>query len=144
MFQNSLKLRVLTGPSKGTNIFIPKMVLTPSDSSIAFKMRRIQFPIIPAFAMTINKSQGQSFDHVAIDLRRNIFSHGQLYVAISRCRSKTNLKIQIPYNSEVFRELKRTGKVLINNVVYEEVLTSRTNTNLFFNSFNWDDFSFSF
>ena len=108
MFQNSLKLRVLTGPSKGTNIFIPKMVLTPSDSSIAFKMRRIQFPIIPAFAMTINKSQGQSFDHVAIDLRRNIFSHGQLYVAISRCRSKTNLKIQIPYNSEVFRELKRT------------------------------------
>jgi len=34
--------------------------------------------------MTINKSQGQSVEHVGVDLRTPVFSHGQLYVALSR------------------------------------------------------------
>jgi len=45
--------------------------------------------------MTINKSQEQTFDKIAIDLRKNIFSHGQLYVAFSRVRSCDSLKIYL-------------------------------------------------
>ena len=44
------------------------------------------FPIIPCFAMTTNKSQGQSFNFVGIYLPKPIFSHGQLYVALSRTK----------------------------------------------------------
>ena len=46
--------------------------------------KRSQFPVRPAWAMTINKSQGQSFDKVVGWLSRPVFAHGQLYVLVSR------------------------------------------------------------
>uniref|UniRef100_A0A914IA57 ATP-dependent DNA helicase n=2 Tax=Globodera rostochiensis TaxID=31243 RepID=A0A914IA57_GLORO len=48
------------------------------------KYERLQFPIKPAFAMTILKGQGQTIRTVGIDLEREVFSHGQLYTAFSR------------------------------------------------------------
>ncbi len=46
-----------------------------------------QFPLRPAWAITIHKSQGKTFDRTIIDLGRGAFAHGQLYVALSRCRT---------------------------------------------------------
>jgi ATP-dependent DNA helicase PIF1 len=74
---------------------IPRIKLNPNESKFSFKMIRSQFPVIPAFAMTINKSQGQSFDKVGVSLTNPVFAHGQLYVAFSRVRSKYGLKIFI-------------------------------------------------
>ena len=45
------------------------------------------------FAMTINKSQGQSVNHVGLDLRTPVFTHGQFYVAVSKVRSWDNIKV---------------------------------------------------
>ncbi len=45
----------------------------------------IQYPIMPAWAVTIHKSQGKTFDKVVIDIGSGTFAHGQLYVALSRC-----------------------------------------------------------
>ena len=44
-----------------------------------------QFPIMLAWAITIHKSQGKTFDKVIIDIGRGTFAHGQMYVALSRC-----------------------------------------------------------
>ena len=56
-------------------------------------MARKQYPLRLAYAMTVNRSQGQTLDHVCLDLRAPPFSHGQLYVALSRVRKKGNLII---------------------------------------------------
>ncbi|KAG2226151.1 hypothetical protein INT45_003296 [Circinella minor] len=55
-----------------------------SDNDLPFKLCRRQFPVAPAFAMTINKSQGETLDRAIHCLFKPVFAHGQLYVALSR------------------------------------------------------------
>jgi ATP-dependent exoDNAse (exonuclease V) alpha subunit len=64
--------------------------------------------------MTINKSQGQSFDVVGVDLRHSVFTHGQFYVAISRVTDVGNLSVLLP----------EEGDTKVENIVYPEVLIS--------------------
>ncbi|KAL5148274.1 ATP-dependent DNA helicase PIF1 [Glycine soja] len=78
----------------------PIMNMSPSDSPWPFKLIRRQFPFIVSYAMTINKSQGQSLEHVGLYLPHRVFSHGQLYVALSRVKSKKRLHILIHDNQE--------------------------------------------
>ena len=87
--------------------------MSPTAEDMPIPLRRRQFPVQLAFAMTMNKSQGQSLKHVGLDLRTPVFSHGQLYVGLSRCTSGNRLKILV---KDV--DGGRTG-----NVVYNEILT---------------------
>ncbi len=52
-----------------------------------------QFPLRLAWAVTIHKSQGKTFDRVIIDIGRGTFAHGQMYVALSRCRTLEGLTL---------------------------------------------------
>ncbi len=58
--------------------------------------RFVQMPVKPAWAITIHKSQGLTFDLAVIDLSRGTFSHGQLYVALSRLRTLSGLLLTRP------------------------------------------------
>ena len=58
-----------------------------------FQFKRKQFPIWLSFAMTVNKLQGQTIPNVGVYLSEPVFSHGQLYVAISRATARSNIRI---------------------------------------------------
>ncbi|KAI9073894.1 hypothetical protein K1719_044166 [Acacia pycnantha] len=94
--KNVIKAKALNGTSIGKEILIHRMDMNPSETKLPFNMTRRQFPIIISFAMTINKSQGQSMTNVGLYLPSPVFSHGQLYVALSRVKNFNGLKILIP------------------------------------------------
>ena len=107
IMQHVLECTVMTGEAKGEHVFIPKIPLIPSDCAIPFK--RLQFPLKLSYAMTINKSQGQTLKVVGLDLTDPVFSHGQIYVGCTRVGHQDNLFILSP-----------DGKT--KNVVYNEAL----------------------
>ncbi|XP_071687457.1 uncharacterized protein [Rutidosis leptorrhynchoides] len=114
---NNIEARIITGHCFGQLTYIPRMIVEPTDKNIAIKFRRRQFPDNVCFAMTINKSQGQSLSNVGLYIRKPVFTHGQHYVAVSRVTSKKGLKVLI---------LDEDGNVshTTRNVVYKEVLQS--------------------
>lgn len=119
MHEHVLDAEVLTGPNSGERVLIPRIRLAPSDVALPFTLQRTQFPIRLAYCMTINKSQGQTFNRLGIYLPTPVFSHGQLYVAFSRTRSFKDIFIKVePTNSQ-----GHFGQHLYTqNIVYTEVL----------------------
>ena len=111
-----LKVELCTGPMAGQTTYIPRLGITPSDvDSHPFTLRRRQFPVLPAYAMTINRAQGQTLDRVGIYLPKPVFSHGQLYVALSRTGNPEGVSVLVPG-----QEGGENG-VMVKNVVWREV-----------------------
>ena len=108
-----LEVRLNGGSFNGEKRLIYRTKLTSNETDFHFKLTRFQFPVRLAFAMTINKSQGQSLTHVGIDLRSPVFSHGQLYVALSRATNVHNIAILIDESNV---------DEVTDNIVYPEVL----------------------
>ncbi|XP_031125169.1 uncharacterized protein LOC116027603 [Ipomoea triloba] len=79
-----VEAKIVTGNNADKIVLIPRMSMTPTDTRLPFKFQRRQFPLMLSYAMTINKSQGQTLTHVGLLLRKPVFVHGQLYVAASR------------------------------------------------------------
>ena len=115
LFDKLIDAKILTGNNIGHKFFIPRIALTAIENKWPFIFKRRQFPIRPCYAMTINKSQGQSLNQVGIYLSEPVFTHGQLYVALSRVTSKNHLKILINNSDEIPN--KRTK-----NIVYKDIL----------------------
>lgn len=85
--------KILKGTNKGDLVFIPRIIMTPTDAKLPFKLKLRQLLLAICFAMMINKSQGQSFKKVGPDLLKQVFSHEQLYVSLSRVTSRDSLCI---------------------------------------------------
>jgi ATP-dependent DNA helicase PIF1 len=111
--QHVIQIRLITGDHAGSLIFVPRLKLCPSDTQVPFEFERRQFPLRLCFAMTINKAQGQSLEHVGLDLRTPVFTHGQFYVAASRVTSVHNIKVIWDSNVD---------NAVTKNIVYTEVL----------------------
>ncbi|XP_058775057.1 uncharacterized protein LOC131649304 [Vicia villosa] len=114
MANHVLEAKVMAGKGVGNTVYIPRMDMSPSQSPWPFKLSRRQFPVVVSYAMTINKSQGQSLDTVGLYLPRDVFTHGQIYVAISRVTTKKGIKILVYDEND-------KGKSTTANVVYKEV-----------------------
>jgi len=99
--KNVIGATIITGKNIGHKILIPRMDLIPR--------------------MTINKSQGQTLFKVGFYLRRPVFTHGHLYVVVSRVKSKKGLKILI-----LDEDGQRCTSTI--NVVYNEVFQNLENT----------------
>ncbi len=97
-------------------VLIPRInfVFQPSRSPV--KILRRQFPLRVAYCLTFNKSQGQTLDRVGLDLRNDVFSHGQLYVALGRVRNRRSIRVLVS------PERMQNGKALAKNIVYKELL----------------------
>ena len=91
---NCIEAKISHGRHAGHEIIIPRIPLIPSNSMLPFEFRRVQFPVSLYFAMTINKSQGQTFKAV-VDMTDESFTHGMLYVALSRVGSPDCLTLLV-------------------------------------------------
>ncbi len=105
-----IEAKIASGPYRDNVLLIPRIKIKPSEKAFPFVMSRKQFPVRPCFAITSNKSQGQTLKRVGLYLDRDFFSHGSYYVGQSRVGNDNQLKV-----------LSRDGKTT-QNVVYPEVL----------------------
>ena len=112
-----VEARIVNGTHEGTKVLMPRMSFTPSNMRSPFKFQRKQFPLMLAYAMTINKSQCQTLTHVGLLLKKPVFSHSQLYVAFSRVSHPNGLKVLA---------VDEDGQncVATSNVVYKEVFNN--------------------
>ncbi|KAL5710817.1 DNA helicase [Ranunculus cassubicifolius] len=117
-YRNLIDAEIVTGTYRGQTALLPRIPLkSTEDMKITFTLTRKQSPIRLGFALTIHKSQGQTIPHVGIYLPHNVFTHGQLYVALSRSKSRNNTKIMVRNGS-----IEEYPGIFTRNVVYNEVL----------------------
>ncbi|KAK1343129.1 LOW QUALITY PROTEIN: hypothetical protein QTO34_015903 [Cnephaeus nilssonii] len=94
-------------------VLIQRIDLSLTDTGIPFKLIRRQFTMMPAFVITVNKSQGQTLDRVEIFLPEPIFGHGQLYVAFSRVRRACDVKVKVVSLPRALRPSRGSCKLRI-------------------------------
>nr|XP_054599299.1 uncharacterized protein LOC129163960 [Nothobranchius furzeri] len=121
VLRHAIQAEVITGTHIGRQVLILRIPIMLSDNQLPFT----QFLIKPAFAITINKSQGQALDKLRIFLPWPVFSHGQLYVAESRVGEQEGVKLLVV-------KKEGTPTSIIDNAVYTDsselsLITTSTN-----------------
>ncbi|SGZ23012.1 BQ5605_C022g09575 [Microbotryum silenes-dioicae] len=117
-----LEAIVLTGDHAGQTIPLPRITLkNASSADLPLTLYRTQFPIRLAMAMTINKSQGQSLGHVGVCLENPVFSHGQLYVALSRASNVHGVKVLLPTTTSTQQNASHN---VTDNIVFRRIFDS--------------------
>jgi len=90
---NLIEATILIRHHKGEDVLLQRIPLISTD--MAFEIKRLKFPILLAFAMTINKAQGQSLQEYGLNLGNQCFSREQLYVAYSKVGKPSDLYVYV-------------------------------------------------
>ena len=100
-----------------TKFLLGKTISEFEDELGGVHYQSTQFPLRPAFAMTITKGQGQSAHYAGLDLTNDVFAHGQLYTAWSRSTSGKRFRVFAPY-----REKDERGYTRVQNIVAKQLI----------------------
>ena len=97
MWHRFLQVEIATGRFKGQMHLLPRIVCSSTgETDLPFVLRKFQFPVKPAWIMSINKGRRQTVSgRCGIYLLQPVFQHGQLYVAFSRARRAVNVKVLV-------------------------------------------------
>ena len=92
---------------------IPQITFEFQPVNANFAIHRKQFPLCLAYATTFNSCQGLTLDQVVLDLRTEVFAHGQLYTALTRVHTLNDAQVLIADQSNS-----------TTNIVYKDLLLS--------------------
>ncbi|KAG2223615.1 hypothetical protein INT45_009974 [Circinella minor] len=117
LYDHIIGVRRIDQGYDGDEYFLPRINMYTTEGEYPFILCRRQFPVRAAFAMTINKAQGQTLSTVGIYLDEPVFAHSQLYVALSRATDSANIKVALNLSNQRDNTIPKT-----NNAVYREAL----------------------
>ena len=92
-----MQVRLTSGRQAGRIIALPRMSchVSQENSGLSFAFSRVQFPLMPAYCVSVHKSQGQTLERVGIIVDQDSFAHGQLYTAFSRTGGWMNISVHV-------------------------------------------------
>ncbi|KAH7512984.1 hypothetical protein FEM48_Zijuj12G0148300 [Ziziphus jujuba var. spinosa] len=123
--QNVIDAEISVGEYREKRVFLPRIPFMPIENvKDVLHFKRKQFPIRLCFAMTINKAQRQTLDYIGVYLLQPVFSHGQLYVALSRAKMRQCIKIL-----NIMPSIDELDYTLTKNVVFHELLSLVNSSN---------------
>ena len=110
-----------------TNItlLLPRIPMNHKSKHFPCTVSRLQFPIKIAYCLTINRAQGQSASKCGILLPKDVWTHGQIYVAFSRCGNPNNIYIWAEQSQFDAYNLPKNKKY-IKYVVYKDIIRDGT------------------
>ena len=111
--RNVCQVKIQSGIHTGRVICLPRCSIHVSreNSGLPFEFTRVQFPLIPAYCVSVHKSQGQSLLKIGVVIDQDSFAHGQVYTALSRTSGWDRIWVMLPMTDEV-----------INNMVHQHML----------------------
>jgi hypothetical protein len=118
ILRNTLVCETLEDAHGTRQILLPRITFEIKTEGIIVLRR--QFPVRPAYAETINRSQGKTLERIVLDLRSPCFAHGQLYVG--QGRSRTAAQTGTVTKEEDIDPTTRS--VRAQNVVYQEIISA--------------------
>ncbi|KAE8264279.1 hypothetical protein A4X09_0g7008 [Tilletia walkeri] len=110
--------------ASGETYKLPRINFEFQPPYFPFKIIRKQVPLRLAYALTFHGCQGATLDRTVIDCRLPVFSHGQRYASISRCRHKSHTVALLAEPESVLEE-GELGTRAVNNIVYKEFVEAR-------------------
>jgi hypothetical protein len=92
-----IQVRVLSGKSAGSvELLMPHVFsISPDQSGLPFTITRRQYPMIPAYCLSVHKAQGQTIKVCGLIFESDPFTHGQLYAALSRVAAWSCLYVKL-------------------------------------------------
>ncbi|CAD6936209.1 unnamed protein product [Tilletia controversa] len=107
--QRTIQVRIL---STMRTFLLPRITFVFSPARSPLTIIRKQFPLRPAYASTFHGCQGLTLTRTVIDCTVPVFTHGQRYAAVSRTRSRHDVRIYTPEGTSP----------VVNNIVYRELI----------------------
>ena len=112
----------LLGGDRNSEIFTPRIPIISKEADFPVRFKRLQFPVLGAYYLTLNRAQGQTLKRAGMFLDRSVFSHGHLCVGFSRCGDPDCVFVFADQKEfEGMQHLLPKDMTVTRNIVYKEI-----------------------